>query len=76
MAARLIAQLPSKDSGGFRVSSYKRFHVRFVCLLCGGIGIECGGIAAKRDGVGVDAAVIVPVVHKIEDELHAIFLSR
>lgn len=76
MTARLIAKLPCKDSGRFRVPGNESLDVCLVCFLSGGIGVECCGIAAERNGVGVDATIVTPIVHEIEDELDAVLLGR
>ena len=75
MAARFICKFPRKYGSRFRVPVDERLDVSLVCPLRSGVGVECGGVAAKCDRVGVYSTVIPPVVDEIEDEFNAMFFG-
>lgn len=76
VAARLIGELPREDRGAVLVAADDGLDVVPVLRLGCGVGVPGGLAAAVVFDVGVDSAIVVPVVHKVDDDLDAMGLGR
>lgn len=74
-AARLISQLPRKDSRGSLVARDNGLDVRLVHALDLGIGVPFRLAATIGIDVGIHATIIIPGIHKGNDKLDAVLLG-
>jgi hypothetical protein len=74
-AARLISQLPCKDSRGSLVARDNGLDVRLVHTLDLRIGVPFRLAATIGIDVGIHATIIIPIIHKRNDKLDAVFLG-
>lgn len=74
-AARFVAQFPGEDCCGGFVALDDEFDVFLVGGLGGDVGVEALVGAAVDVGVGYDAAQVVEVVEKGEDQFDAVLFG-
>lgn len=75
VTTRLVGQLPREDGRRGFVAVDKNLDVVAVDGLAGSVGEPLGGIGAECGGVGGDAAVVAPVVDKVENQFDAVLLG-
>lgn len=71
VAAGLVAELPGQDGGRVDKARDDGLDVGLVLGLRGGVGVPRRLAAAERVDVGLDAAVVVPLVDKGDHQLDA-----
>lgn len=74
-AARLISQLPRKDSRGSLVARDNSLDVRLVHALDLRVGVPFGLAATIGIDVGIHATIIIPGIHEGNDKLDAVLLG-
>lgn len=75
LAARLVRRLPSKDSGRLDVAADDSSDVGLVLRLRLSVGVPAFLRSTESSHVGRHAAVVAPVVDKIDDELDTALLG-
>jgi hypothetical protein len=76
VTSRLVTQLPRKHRRTASIPRHQRLDVILVRLLRRSIRIERGSITPKRGIVSINSTVVVPIIHKREDEFNAVFFRR
>lgn len=75
LAARLVAQLPRKDSRGILVARDDSLDIRLVHALDLLIGVPFRLGASIGSNIGFHATIVIPVIHKGNDQLNAVLLG-